>query len=73
MVCPKCNSDALTVVDKRNKIGVIRRRRKCMWCDHRFTTIEMPYEAYKTEKQKMLNRLSELVKELNDRKTEEEI
>jgi len=44
MECPKCKrSDGLLVKDSRhNARDRIRRRRKCIWCHHKFTTIEVP-------------------------------
>jgi len=36
MNCPKCNA-ATKVIDRRNE----RRRRECLSCGHRFSTIEM--------------------------------
>ena len=42
MRCPKCSSLNDQVVDSRTTSdgAVIRRRRKCLKCDHRFTTYE---------------------------------
>jgi transcriptional repressor NrdR len=42
MRCPKCGSQEDKVIDSRSwKDGaVIRRRRQCLGCDHRFTTYE---------------------------------
>lgn len=38
--CPKCGGCNSGVVDKRNKDGYLRRRRKCKSCDELFTTKE---------------------------------
>jgi transcriptional repressor NrdR len=42
MRCPKCNNLEDKVIDSRsaNNGAVIRRRRLCLSCDHRFTTYE---------------------------------
>ena len=42
MKCPKCDSDNLKVIEKRDlpAEGDIRRRRECMKCNFRFTTYE---------------------------------
>ena len=42
MLCPYCRSRGTRVVDKRDAQdgAIIRRRRKCLECDQRFTTYE---------------------------------
>jgi transcriptional repressor NrdR len=42
MICPKCKFKNTRVVDSRdaNEGRVIRRRRQCEECEHRFTTFE---------------------------------
>lgn len=42
MKCPRCSAKDTRVVDSRVAKGglAIRRRRQCLSCDHRFTTIE---------------------------------
>jgi len=40
MKCPFCLSSKTKVTNKRNKAGAIRRRRECLKCGKRFTTIE---------------------------------
>lgn len=42
MRCPSCKAGHTTVYDSRMAAGetVIRRRRKCAKCGHRFTTYE---------------------------------
>lgn len=42
MNCPQCQHDDLSVLEKRDIEGGIRRRRLCRQCDHRFTTYERP-------------------------------
>lgn len=38
--CPICDCDQQSTIDTRARRGGIRRRRKCIKCDFRFTTIE---------------------------------
>jgi transcriptional repressor NrdR len=41
MRCPKCSSDDLKVLETRaGKVASTRRRRECLECGHRFSTIE---------------------------------
>ena len=41
MLCPKCSSDELKVLETRaDKVASTRRRRECLSCNHRFSTIE---------------------------------
>ena len=41
MRCPKCSSDDLKVLETRaGKVASTRRRRECLGCGHRFSTIE---------------------------------
>jgi transcriptional repressor NrdR len=41
MKCPYCNSEELSVVDKRDiSDALIKRRRECLSCKQRFTTFE---------------------------------
>lgn len=42
MICPKCSAESVKVLDSRDAEGghVVRRRRECEGCQHRFTTYE---------------------------------
>ncbi|MAS79943.1 MAG: transcriptional regulator NrdR [Opitutae bacterium] len=41
MLCPKCSADDLKVLETRaGKVASTRRRRECLECGHRFSTIE---------------------------------
>ncbi|MAK46624.1 MAG: transcriptional regulator NrdR [Opitutae bacterium] len=41
MRCPKCSSEELKVLETRaDKVASTRRRRECLHCNHRFSTIE---------------------------------
>ena len=44
MRCPRCQADDTKVIDSREAEdgSVIRRRRSCVACTHRFTTYERP-------------------------------
>jgi hypothetical protein len=44
--CPKCYAPA-EVLDTRGK----HRRRKCLECNHRFSTVEIPAEQYERMKE----------------------
>jgi transcriptional repressor NrdR len=40
MICPTCRKSETRVVDSRDDESVVRRRRECLACKHRFTTYE---------------------------------
>lgn len=46
VLCPKCNNPTIITDSRLAKSydGIVRRRRKCTKCAHRYTTIEMPIE-----------------------------
>jgi len=46
MQCPECNSLNIACIDSRaeEKTNGVRRRRKCLACDHRWSTVEIPME-----------------------------
>ena len=41
MICPKCKSPNLIVIDSRPLKDEVRRRRECADCKYRFTTYEI--------------------------------
>lgn len=41
MLCPNCGADQSIVLDTVPKSDYIRRRRKCLDCNHRWTTFEV--------------------------------
>lgn len=47
MQCPKCKHRESEVMDKRNTVTIIRRRRRCLSCKHRFTTHEYVRSNYR--------------------------
>lgn len=48
IVCPNCGSKNTFVCDKRPKLYGIRRRRWCVDCDGRFSTVEVNVETNRT-------------------------
>ena len=60
MVCPKCGSDQLTVVDTRRKNGTVWRRRGCISCGNRFNTVEIGEERMKELKKAEKQRRSDI-------------
>lgn len=40
LICPSCRKTETRVVDSRDDESVVRRRRECLACKHRFTTYE---------------------------------
>ena len=40
LICPSCRKSETRVVDSRDDDSVVRRRRECLACRHRFTTYE---------------------------------
>lgn len=47
MICPECGCYDSTVIDSRqNDDGLIRRRRKCLICGKRYSTLELSAIRY---------------------------
>jgi transcriptional regulator NrdR family protein len=44
--CPRCGGPKSEVADSRDEAGRLKRRRKCLACGHRWSTVEMPIAAY---------------------------
>jgi transcriptional repressor NrdR len=42
MICPYCQDSETRVLDSRDSVDSVRRRRECMKCERRFTTYEKP-------------------------------
>jgi transcriptional regulator NrdR family protein len=55
MKCEKCQAET-QVFDSRPREGTIRRRRRCVKCSHRFTTLEI----YESERNQILKNVTEL-------------
>ncbi len=47
MNCPKCKSNQVYVVDSRPDKDYFKRRRECMFCGERFSTVEIKAEDYR--------------------------
>lgn len=65
MNCPICNSDKLICTDSRPSRGNTRRRKECQMCAHRFTTLEISADEYKTLKYKEMF-LEDVLKRVGD-------
>jgi transcriptional repressor NrdR len=52
MQCPLCKKSDTSVLDSRDEISFVRRRRECLSCSYRFTT----YERTESPKFKVLKR-----------------
>lgn len=46
MKCPMCGSDNITTVDSRSDHDSIVRRKKCLDCNHRWSTIEIDKDQW---------------------------
>ena len=46
MQCPKCKAHGLACHDSRPYNETIRRRRRCLNCGYRFSTVEISIEDY---------------------------
>jgi len=52
MLCPECKKSDTKVLDSRDDLRVIRRRRECLRCHYRFTT----YERVESPRVKVIKR-----------------
>ena len=55
MFCPQCNSSQDSVIDTRPREHYVYRRRKCITCNHRFTTIEIKTNCIKDKEISLLD------------------
>ena len=46
MKCPMCGSDNITTADSRSDNDSVVRRKKCLECNHRWTTIEIDRDQW---------------------------
>lgn len=46
MKCPMCGSDNITTVDSRSDYDSIARRKKCLACNYRWSTIEIDKDQW---------------------------
>lgn len=67
MLCPKCKSNKLTCIDSRPSGDTTRRRRMCLDCKVRFSTMEIPEYEYNDlkNKAKLLAAMLKTVAEIN--------
>lgn len=65
MICPKCKSDQLNVIDSRPTENHTRRRRQCVICGARVSTVEISAEEYKKMTQR-LYQLESILSQLRD-------
>ena len=80
-MCPKCGSLMSKVIDTRysTQVKLIRRRRECLDCGHRFTTHEVPVgyipsqEMAKTMAPELYDVIVKLVERKEDAKEFEEL
>lgn len=63
MICPKCHSTIQSVIDSRASGNTVRRRRVCLDCLTRFSTVEIPLEEYAVM-QKLEGKITSLQEEL---------
>lgn len=54
MRCPHCRGSRSSVIDSRRKDSGIRRRRKCLTCNERFTTAEVNVFKSRSQVKKVL-------------------
>ena len=47
MLCPRCDSKNVEIVDSRHYKNTTRRRRECQDCKVRFNTLEVEENEYK--------------------------
>ena len=68
MNCPKCRSGNIDILDSRRHEDCVKRRRMCLDCGFRYSTIEINVDEYKTmqEKVNFLHTLMQKVKETAD-------
>ena len=54
MNCPQCSSFQVHICDSRHEGTHVRRRRECMACGFRYSTMELPVEEYNRLKYKTI-------------------
>lgn len=50
MVCPKCGGGSTVCKNSRYKEGTVYRRRTCLDCGWKFSTVEVSLEAFSSMK-----------------------
>jgi hypothetical protein len=66
--CPSCRASTSDVVDTRPWHGQVKRRRKCRACQHRWSTLEVPFDMTSAlpSMETQLRRLSKQAAEMAD-------
>jgi len=59
MKCPHCSWGSSAVLEARQTQQYKRRRRECLSCEHRWTTVEVTAEEYK-ELKELANKAQQL-------------
>lgn len=69
MNCPKCGNSLASCIDARQKNDTIYRRRKCVECGYRYSTIEITIDENKRliEVEKSLKELLSHAQEIKER------
>ena len=64
MNCPKCGDNDPIVIDSRQKPYGTRRRRECLVCGHRYSTVEVSVERYQLwqESEDLILNISQKIK-----------
>lgn len=68
MDCPKCGSGNGYVMDSRRAGGTVKRRRRCLDCGHRYSTMEVDAEKLRELERTVavLRLLQEKIEELRE-------
>ena len=79
MKCPKCNAMGLSCADSRPYYETIRRRRRCLNCGYRFSTVEISIEDYHKLKENeadatdVLSNLEEILSKVRELRGKSEV
>lgn len=60
MLCPKCRSVQLRCVDSRPVKDTVKRRRHCLKCGYRFSTVEVHAAAFEKMQREALQNKSNI-------------
>ena len=47
MTCPECGGHTDVIDSRITTNGYVRRRRKCLYCGNRYSSVEIPFDEYK--------------------------
>lgn len=67
-ICPTCNADSTVKDSRTRKIdgGAVRRRRECLNCKRRWTTLEVNIEEIASSPAKRKIKLHKVLKNISD-------